>query len=178
MAEARTIARPYAEAVFKLAKAKDALPAWSGMLQLAAAIAADERIRALIGNPEVPAKRLGELLLDLCGDKLTDEGRNFIVLLAENGRIEILPEVSELFEQLKIRQEGVLDAKITSAFAMSDTQLRDLVADLEVKFKRKIEAKVSIDPELIGGVKVEIGDEVLDASVRAKLEAMAVALKS
>jgi F-type H+-transporting ATPase subunit delta len=83
-----------------------------------------------------------------------------------------------LFEQLKIRQEGVLDAKITSAFAMSGTQLRDLVADLEVKFKRKIEAKVSIDPELIGGVKVEIGDEVLDASVRAKLEAMAVALKS
>lgn len=178
MAEARTIARPYAEAVFKLAKAKDALPAWSGMLQLAAAIAADERIRALIGNPQVPAKRLGELLLDLCGDKLTDEGRNFIVLLAENGRIEILPEVSELFEQLKIRQEGVLDAKITSAFAMSDTQLRDLVADLEVRFKRKIEAKVSIDPELIGGVKVEIGDEVLDASVQAKLEAMAVALKS
>jgi F-type H+-transporting ATPase subunit delta len=178
MAEARTIARPYAEAVFKLAKAKDELPAWSGMLQLAAAIAADERIRALIGNPQVPNKRLGELLLDLCGDKLTDEGRNFIVLLAENGRIEILPEVSELFEQLKIRQEGVLDAKITSAFAMSDTQLRDLVADLEVKFKRRIEAKVSIDPELIGGVKVEIGDEVLDASVRAKLEAMAVALKS
>ena len=178
MAEARTIARPYAEAVFKLAKTKDELPVWSGMLQLAAAIAADERIRALIGNPQVPAKRLGELLLDLCGDKLTDEGRNFIVLLAENGRIEILPEVSEMFEQLKIRQEGVLDAKITSAFAMSDTQLRDLVADLEVKFKRKIEAEVSIDPELIGGVKVEIGDEVLDASVRAKLEAMAVALKS
>ncbi|SOD40030.1 F0F1 ATP synthase subunit delta [Nitrosovibrio sp. Nv4] len=178
MAEARTIARPYAEAVFKLAKANEELPAWSGMLQLAAAIAADGQIRSLIGNPKVPPRRLGELLLDICGDNLNDEGRNFVLLLAENGRIEILPEVSELFEQLKTRHEGVLSANIISAFAVSDAQLRDLVTDLEIKFKRKIEPKVSIDPELIGGVKVEIGDEVLDASVRGKLEAMAVALKS
>ena len=178
MAEARTIARPYAEAVFKLAKTGGTLPAWSGMLQLLAAIAVDERIQALVGNPKVPTKRLGELLLGICGDQLTDEGRNFVLLLAENGRVEVLPEVSEMFEQLKARHDGVLEAKVTSAFVMSDAQLKDLVADLEARFKRKIEAKVSIDPELIGGVKVEIGDEVLDASVRAKLEAMAVALKS
>jgi F-type H+-transporting ATPase subunit delta len=178
MAEARTIARPYAEAVFRLAKANNTLPAWSEMLQLAATIAADESIRALIGNPKVSARRLGELLLSIGGDKFNEAGRNFIVLLAENGRIEILPEVSELFEQLKTQHEGVLGAKIASAFAMSDAQLKELVANLEIKFKRKIEAKVSIDPELIGGVKVEIGDEVLDASVRGKLEAMAVALKS
>jgi F-type H+-transporting ATPase subunit delta len=178
MAETRTIARPYAEAVFKLAKTSGSLPAWSEMLQLLAAIAMDEQIKVLIGNPKVPPKRLGELLLGICGDKLTDEGRNFVLLLAENGRIEVLPEVSEMFEQLKTRHDGVLDAKVTSAFAMSDAQLKDLVADLEARFKRKIEAKVSIDPELIGGVKVEVGDEVLDASVRAKLEAMAVALKS
>jgi F-type H+-transporting ATPase subunit delta len=178
MAETRTIARPYAEAVFKLAKTSGSLPAWSEMLQLLAAIAMDEQIKVLIGNPKVPPKRLGELLLGICGDKLTDEGRNFVLLLAENGRIEVLPEVSEMFEQLKTRHDGVLDAKVTSAFAMSDAQLKDLVTDLEARFKRKIEAKVSIDPELIGGVKVEVGDEVLDASVRAKLEAMAVALKS
>jgi F-type H+-transporting ATPase subunit delta len=178
MAETRTIARPYAEAVFKLAKTSGSLPVWSEMLQLLAAIAMDEQIKVLIGNPKVPPKRLGELLLGICGDKLTDEGRNFVLLLAENGRIEVLPEVSEMFEQLKTRHDGVLDAKVTSAFAMSDAQLKDLVADLEARFKRKIEAKVSIDPELIGGVKVEVGDEVLDASVRAKLEAMAVALKS
>jgi F-type H+-transporting ATPase subunit delta len=178
MAETRTIARPYAEAVFKSAKTSGSLPVWSEMLQLLAAIAMDEQIKVLIGNPKVPPKRLGELLLGICGDKLTDEGRNFVLLLAENGRIEVLPEVSEMFEQLKTRHDGVLDAKVTSAFAMSDAQLKDLVADLEARFKRKIEAKVSIDPELIGGVKVEVGDEVLDASVRAKLEAMAVALKS
>jgi F-type H+-transporting ATPase subunit delta len=178
MAETRTIARPYAEAVFKLAKTSGTLPAWSEMLQLLAAIAADEQVKVLIGNPKVLPRRLGELLLGICGDKVTDEGRNFVLLLAENGRIEVLPEVSEMFEQLKTRHDGVLDAHVTSAFAMSDAQLKDLVADLEARFKRKIEAKVSIDPELIGGVKVEVGDEVLDASVRAKLEAMAVALKS
>ena len=178
MAETRTIARPYAEAVFKLAKTSGTLPAWSEMLQLLAAIAMDEQIKVLIGNPKVPPRRLGELLLGICGDKLTDEGRNFVLLLAENSRVEVLPEVSEMFEQLKTRHDGVLDAKVTSAFAMSDAQLKDLVADLEARFKRKMEAKVSIDPELIGGVKVEVGDEVLDASVRAKLEAMAVALKS
>jgi len=83
-----------------------------------------------------------------------------------------------LYEQFKTRYEGVLDAKVISAFAMSDAQLRDLVTDLEAKFKRKIDAKVSVDADLIGGVIVEIGDEVLDASVRGKLEAMAVALKS
>ena len=178
MAETRTIARPYAEAVFKLAKTSGTLPAWSEMLQLLAAIAMDEQIKVLIGNPKVLPRRLGELLLGICGDKLTDEGRNFVLLLAENSRVEVLPEVSEMFEQLKTRHDGVLDAKVTSAFAMSDAQLKDLLADLEARFKRKIEAKVSIDPELIGGVKVEVGDEVLDASVRAKLEAMAVALKS
>src|SRR6476661_3736111 len=131
MAEVRTIARPYAEAIFKLAKAKGELAAWSDMLQLAAAVASDDRIRALIGDPKFSARRLGELFLGICGDNLNDEGRNFILLLAENGRVAILPEVSELFEQLRARYEGVLDANIISAFAMSEAQLKDLVADLE-----------------------------------------------
>jgi F-type H+-transporting ATPase subunit delta len=178
MAEARTIARPYAEAVFKLAKTNNTLPVWSDMLQLTASIANDERIRALIGDPKITSKRMNELLLSICGDKLNNEGRNFVLLLVENNRVEMLPQVSELFEQLKAQHEGVLEANITSAFDMSEAQLKDLVKSLETKFKRKIEAKVSVNSELIGGVKVEIGDEVLDASVRGKLEAMAVALKS
>lgn len=178
MAEVRTIARPYAEAVFKLAKAKGELAAWSDMLQFAAEVASDSRIRALIGDPKFPPKRLGELLLGICGEKLSGEARNFVLLLAENGRVEILPEMRDLFEQLRAHYEGVLDANIISAFPVSEAQLKDLVATLEARFKRKIEPRVSIDPELIGGVKVEIGDEVLDVSVRGKLEAMAVALKS
>lgn len=178
MAEARTVARPYAEAIFKLAKAKGELAAWSDTLQLAATVAADKNVRALIGDPKVPPRRLGELILEICGSNLNDEGRNFILLLAENGRIDILPEVAELFEELRTQYEGVLDARIISAFPLNETQLKNLVSDLEEKFKHKIEPAVSVDPELIGGVKVEVGDEVLDASVRGKLEAMAVALKT
>jgi F-type H+-transporting ATPase subunit delta len=178
MAEALTIARPYAEAVFRLAKAGNTLPAWSSMLQFAAVVAGDERIRVLLSDPEVSTKRLGELLLGICGNKFSNEGRNFILLLVENKRVEVLPEVSDLFEQLKAQHEGVLEAKVASAFKMTDRQLKDLVVGLESKFKRKIEAKVNVNPELIGGVKVEIGDEVFDASVRGKLEAMSVALKS
>ena len=178
MAEVKTIARPYAEAAFKAAVAKNTLPAWSEMLKVAAKISENERVKLLVNDPVLATKKLGEMLLSVFDDTINDEGRNLILLLVENNRIEILPQISILFEQLKANHEGVLEARITSAFSMDDLQKNNLVANLEQKFKRKIEAKVSVDPELIGGVKVEIGDEILDTSVRGKLENMAVALKS
>lgn len=178
MAEAITVARPYAEAVYKLAVNNQGLSEWSKMLQLAAAIAEDDGVKRLIGNPVISAKQLGEIFLDIGKNKFNSGARNLIMLLADNKRILVLPQISQLFEQLKAQHEGVLEAKIVSAFAMEGRQLKKLIEDLERKFKRKIEAQVSIDSELIGGVKVEIGDEILDASIRGKLEAMAVALKS
>lgn len=178
MAEAVTVARPYAEAVFKLAVAKNALREWSGMLQEAAEISQEDQVKELIGNPVVSAKQLGELLLEIGKNRFNLEGRNFLMMLAENRRVNVLPQISQLFEQLKAQHEGVLEANIVSAFQMNDRQIKKLIADLEHKFKRKIVARVQVDPELIGGVKVEIGDEIFDASVRGKLEAMANALKS
>lgn len=178
MAESVTVARPYADAVYKLAMKSNNLNQWSDTLQLAASIVEDSHIKLLIGNPAISAKQLGEVLLGIGKNKFNDETRNFIMLLSENKRLSILPEISQLFEYLKAKHEGVLEAKIISAFEMDSRQLRKLVSDLEQKFKHKIEAQVSIDPELIGGIKVEIGDEILDVSVRGKLEAMAVALKS
>ena len=178
MAEAITIARPYAEAIFKLAVESQALTAWSDMLRFLALVVNDERIRIISDSPSVSAKQFSELLLDICKNKLNGQNRNFIFLIVENGRVNVLPQVSELFEQLKAEHEGVLEASIVSAFAMNKSQLRKLIDSLEHKFKRRIEAKVSIDPELIGGVKVEIGDKILDTSIRGKLEAMAIALKS
>jgi len=178
MAEAVTVARPYAEAVYKLAVAKNALTEWSGMLREAADIAQNEDIKALLGNPIVSAKQLGELLLEIGRSRFNDEGRKFLLMLAENNRIAVLPQISVLFEQLKSQHEGILEANIVSAFEMNNRQLSKLVSDLEKKFERKIVAKVQVDPELIGGVKVEIGDEIFDASIRGKLEAMANALKS
>jgi F-type H+-transporting ATPase subunit delta len=178
MAEAITVARPYAEAVYKLAVNNQGLSEWSKMLQLAAAIAEDGGVKRLIGNPVISAKQLGEIFLEIGKNKFNSGARNLIMLLADNKRILVLPQISQLFEQLKAQHEGVLEAKIVSAFAMESRQLKKLIEDLERKFKRKIEAQVSIDSELIGGVKVELGDEILDASIRGKLEAMAVALKS
>ena len=178
MAEAITVARPYAEAVYKLAIANSQLAKWSKMLQLAAMISTDKHIKMLIGNPLVPAKQLGEIIFDVGQKEFSADVHNLIKLLAENKRILVLPQISYLFEQLKARHEGVLEARIVSAFAIDNTQLKKLVDYLERKFKQKIEAQVAIDPELIGGFKVEIGDEILDASIRGKLEAMAIALKS
>lgn len=178
MAEAITIARPYAEAVFKSAQAKKTIAVWSGMLKYAAAVASEEHVNALIGNPSVSAKQVADIFLEICKDKLNEEGRNLIILMAENDRLDVLPQVSVLYEQLKSQHEGMLNAKIVSAFELNAGQLRKLIVLLERKFKHEINAKVSVDPELIGGVKIEIGDEILDTSVRGKLEAMAVALKS
>ncbi|MBY0474598.1 MAG: F0F1 ATP synthase subunit delta [Nitrosomonas sp.] len=178
MAEAITVARPYAEAAYKFAVESKELSKWSKILQLAAAIAQDDQVKLLIGNPLISVKQLGELIQEIGGNKFTTEARNLIILMAENKRVLVLPQVSQLFEQLKAQHEGVLEAKIISAFKMQGDQINKLVDKLEQKFNRKIEAQVSVDPELIGGIKVEIGDETLDASVRGKLEAMAVALKS
>lgn len=178
MAEAITVARPYAEAVYKHAVTSESLEQWSKILRLAASVVEHDDMRPLIGNPVISAKQLGEIFIEIGKGKFNSEARNLVMLLAENKRIFILPQISQLFEQLKGHHEGVLEAKIVSAFAMESKQLKKLVDDLEQKFKRKIDAQVSVDPELIGGVKVEIGDEILDASVRGKLEAMAIALKS
>lgn len=178
MAEAITVARPYAEAVYKLAVENNALSQWSNMLQFAAEIVEDERIRLLIGNPAVSAHQLSELVLEIGGKKFSLGARNLILLMLENKRLHLLQQVSRLFEQLKAQHEGVLEAKIITAYKLESNQLDHLVGDLEKKFKRKIEAHMSVDPDIIGGIKVEVGDEIFDASVRGKLEAMAVALKS
>lgn len=176
MAEIATIARPYAEAVFSLAKQLGALDAWSEQLALASAVAADPEMSRLAADPKVSAEQFGDLFLAVCGDRLGAEAGNFIKLLIENGRIGALPEVVAQFEALKASEGGVLDATVTSAFAMNETQLAELSARLETRFKRKINASVSVDPALIGGVIVAVGDEVYDASVRGKLQGMAYAL--
>ena len=178
MAEAITVARPYAEAVFKLAITETSLSQWSKILKLAAEISENEHIKLLIGNPLVSVNQLSDLILEIGGRKFNQEARNLITLMIENKRVQVLPQVSLLFEQLKAQHEGALEAQIISAFEMESQQLSKLVFELERKFKRKIDAKVTVDSDLIGGIKVEIGDEVLDASVRGKLEAMAIALKS
>ena len=175
MAELATVARPYAEALFRVAKAGN-LPVWSELVSEMAHVAAHPDVQALTRNPNVTDKMIAETFLALLKSPLTDEAKNFVNMLVENGRVSLLPEIGMQFHVLKNAQEGAADAEITSAFEMNDSQVKQLIATLEKKFGRKLNPSVHVDASLIGGVRVVVGDEVLDTSVRAKLQQMQVAL--
>ena len=178
MAELATIARPYAEALFRVAKAGN-LAAWSDLVNEMANVAAHADVQALAHNPKVLDGDMAATFMSLLKSPLgenADEGKNFISMLVENGRIALLPEIGVQFQALKNAQEGAADAAITSAFAISDAQVSALVQALEKRFGRKLNPSVSVDNALIGGVRVVVGDEVLNTSVRAKLQQMHVAL--
>jgi F-type H+-transporting ATPase subunit delta len=175
MAESLTIARPYAEAAFKLARDAGALPQWSDALARLSAVAGSEAARPLMGNPRVTDAQVAALIADVAGS-LTAEQRNFVSVLAGNDRLAVLPEIATAFEALRNGHEGVIDARIASAYPLSEQQVADVVATLEGKYGRKVKAAVSVDPDLIGGISIRIGDEVMDASVRGKLAQLADAL--
>lgn len=177
MAESVTIARPYAEAIFRMAKETGALGAWSNRLQRLAVIAQDPEMADIVGNPRISADQVAQLAIALAEDNDPVLG-NFIRVLAENKRLPLLPEISQLFEAAKSAEEGVREAVVQSAFPLDDAALAALMPHLEAHFKAKLAPTVVIDSDLIGGVRVAVGDQVLDASVRGKLEAMATALKT
>lgn len=176
MAEALTIARPYAEAAFKLATDSQSLGEWSEVLARLAVVIQAEAAHDLIGNPQIKDEQVAALVADVAGGHLTDAQRNFVRVLAANDRLTVLPEIVTLFEAQKNASEGVLDAQIASAYPLMETQVADVVATLQDKFGRKVKATVTVDPDLIGGVSIRIGDEVIDASVRGKLAQLADAL--
>jgi F-type H+-transporting ATPase subunit delta len=177
MAENVTVARPYAEAAFELAKVGGALAAWQTALERMAVAAANAQMVECVADPRIAPVALTELFLGVAGDLSADQ-RNFASVLIDNRRLGVLPEISQLFDELKNTEEGTREAVVSSAFPLDKTQLANLVADLERKFGCKIKATVEIAPELIGGVRIALGDQVIDASVRGKLAAMAVSLKN
>lgn len=178
MAEPSTIARPYAEAAFRLADAQGKLGDWSVAIANLSAVAADERVRTVIGDPAVSASKVAGLFISILVGKLTGEAENFVRILAENGRLDVLPEIRTQYESLKNEREAVVEAEVYTAFEMNPDQLADLVVRLEKKTGRKVRARVAVDPELIGGVRIVIGDKVIDGSARAQLGALANALKA
>jgi F-type H+-transporting ATPase subunit delta len=176
MAELATIARPYAEAAFRLARQSNALAAWSDQLALIASVYQDPGMQAAMANPKVTAAEIERLLLAICGDRIDAPARNLIQLLVHNRRLAAIAQIRDLFEELKLQDEGMVDAKISSAYPMDDAQRSQVVNLLSTRLKRKINATVTLDPDLIGGIKVEVGDKVWDASVRGKLQTMAANL--
>lgn len=178
MAEPTTIARPYAEAAFRLADAAGALGKWSEMLSALAQVAQDARVRAAVADPNLSDAKAAGLFISILAGKLSGDAENFVRVLAENGRLGLLPEIRSQFEALKNEREGVLEAEVHSALELSDAQVADLVQRLEKKTGRKVRTKVHIDKDLIAGVKIVLGDKVIDGSARAQLGALETALKA
>lgn len=175
MAEIGTIARPYAQAAFEVAKAEGQLAGWAGFLQNAAQLMGQEDVRQLAQNPKVLKNQLVSVFEGIL--KPTSESqKNFLYAVVDQSRLSALPAIYEMFEAHKNDYEGSADAQIVTAYPMSDEQLRDVIASLESKLGKKLKPEVTVDSSLIGGFCVTVGDEVLDMSVRAKLARMQSAL--
>jgi F-type H+-transporting ATPase subunit delta len=178
MAEAVTVARPYAEAVFGLADKAGAFAPWLGILATMARVAAHPDMRSCISNPNLGAKQLYDLFIALCKEDFPIDARNFVRVLIANDRLALLPQIHEQFIELNNEREGVVEAEIRTAFPLDNAQINGLVADISRRLKRRVQPRVTMDKELIGGVRVTAGDEVIDCSVRGKLDEMAAALKA
>jgi F-type H+-transporting ATPase subunit delta len=177
MAETATTARPYAQAVFGLAEKAGSTGKWLGWLATMAQVAGHPEMQACIANPNVGAKPLYDLFIALCREDFPIEARNFVRVLIANDRLALLPEIHAQFAALKNEREGVVEAEIRSAFPLDNAQINGLVGDVSRRFKCRVQPRVTLDRELIGGVRITVGDEVIDGSVRGKLEGMAAALK-
>lgn len=174
--ERTTLARPYAEAVFRLARERKSLAGWSEMLKLAAALARDPQMSRLIDNPRVPRERFVEFFIDVCGKKLDKDGANFIRLLTENRRLALLPEIAGLYETLRASAEARVEAEVISASAVGADQLKTIAAALKQRLGRDVTLATRLDPSLVGGIVIRAGDLVIDGSVRSKLKALATHL--
>ena len=177
MAELITVARPYAEAAFRSALEAGELAAWSDSLQVAAAVAANEQMAATLLNPKVSTEQKKALFLSVLGT--TSAGmKNLIDMLLDRHRSVLIGLIAAQFESLKRAHESKVKARIVTAFPMSTAEQAEVVQALAKKFGRSVEAETVVDASLIGGVRIEIGDEVIHASVRDTLDRMAIALAS
>ncbi|WP_395700577.1 F0F1 ATP synthase subunit delta [Aquabacterium sp.] len=174
MAELATIARPYAEALFKAAGSQAA--ALTGQTDALAAVAANAELRQFADNPKIAPADIVAVVTQAAKTPLDAKVSNLVGTVVENGRLAALPEIAAQFKALVNAQSGSSDATVYSAFPIDAAALADVVATLEKRFGRKLNATVEVDPELIGGIRVVVGDEVLDTSVKARLEQMKVAL--
>lgn len=164
-----TIARPYATAAFESALAKKALPQWEAFLKTAASVTLNPQVASLLENPKVTSQRRSELFCEVLNSILDEEKKNFICLLAENKRLPILPDVSELFIQLRDAYEKNIVVEVTSATPLDEQYKQKFVTVLTEKLKKRVTLQCHVDPDLLGGAMIRAGDTVLDGSVRGKL---------
>jgi F-type H+-transporting ATPase subunit delta len=175
MAELATIARPYAEALFKASSGAD-LNALAAQMQSLGDVAGNVQLRQFADNPKVVSVQVFELITSVVKTPLGEAAKNLLRAVIDNGRLAAMPEIAAQFHALVNSRSGVSDATVYSAFAIEPAQLVDVKAALEKRFARKLNLNVLIDPALIGGIRAVVGDEVLDTSVKARLEQMKASL--
>jgi len=176
MAEIATVARPYAEAAFQAALDQGSLAKAGEGIALLAAIASDERVRYILSDPRVSAGQKKDLFASVAGERLDEVAGNLLRVLVDNRREELIGAIAQEFDALQREHDRVIRARITSAQPLDDAQRGEIVAALERRYGKKVEAELDVDPELLGGARVQVGDQVIHASVRDALAQMAAAL--
>lgn len=177
MSEVTTIARPYAKAAFDFALEHKALDKWLGMLAFSAEVAKNDTMQSLFQGA-LAASELGDLFVRICGEQLDEHGQNLMKVMAENGRLSVLPAVLAEFVALKSELDKQLDAEVTSASPLSDVDMAKIQASLEKRYGKTVKLNCTVDPALMAGLVIKAGDEIIDASVRSKLNRLAEALQS
>jgi F-type H+-transporting ATPase subunit delta len=174
MAEKATIARPYAKAAFESARSHNAYDRWSTVLATASSVVQDERVARLLSSPQVTPEQLSGLIGEIVGNGLYEQGRNFLATLAGNRRLALLPEIATMFEALRAEAENTADVQVISAVQLDDAQKQRLAAALKKRLKRDVRLHCEVDESLIGGAIVRAGDFVIDGSLKARLDRLAV----
>jgi len=173
MTELATLARPYAEAAFKRAKETGTTGEWADSLQFLATVVQDADMAAIVNNPRIASERVLQLLLDICQEQVSDEVKNLLKLLMQNGKLKLLPTIATLYEESKANDEGYVNVDLYSAYALTKAEQNKYVAMLEKQLSKKVNATVTIDKSLIGGILAKAGDKVLDGSVSGQLHQLA-----
>ena len=173
MSDLATLARPYAEAVFKRAKEANATDEWSEMLAFVALAMQDNQLIALVRNPKVANDRIVKLIQEISKGMLNKEGTNFVKLLVQNDRLLLAPQIASLYEGYKAEAEGYVDVNVSSAFALTKTEQKTLVASLEKKLNKTVRLNADVDKTLIGGFLARAGDIVIDGSLKGQLRQLA-----
>ena len=176
MSDFTTAARPYANAVYDLAKETGSLESWGDALANLAAIVADEDMKKLLSSPEMGSQQKSELIIQIMGDRLTEQQQNLVKLMAENGRLMSMSYVLDQFEIARAKAENKIDAEVISAFELTAEQTDELAKTLKNKLGCEITLTTSIDESLIGGVVIKAGDTIIDASMKSQLDSLAISL--
>lgn len=176
MAERQTLARPYAEAIFKLAQEQDRMQAWSDGLGFIAAVLADEAMLVVLDQPEIENDRFIALIKDICGEHMDEQAQNLLRVLLENNRASLFPEIVSLYELLKADAERTVEVEVLSAFALDVDQEKSIATAMEKKLGCAVTLKLKEDTSLMGGIVIRAGDLVIDGSVKGYLNELATHL--